>query len=228
MEREAAPAPPEERLFGRRSGHRLRPRQRWLLDEILPRLRYAPPAPLPAAETWLEIGFGGGEHLLAQAAAHPAVGLIGCEVFLPGLCSLLSALLPQGAPPDALPARLRIWDGDARRLLRLLPDGALRRVFLLFPDPWPKSRHAARRFVQPATVAEVARVLAPGGEWRLASDDPVYQAWVCAVLAAQTLFSGATPLAERPADWPITRYEAKAHAAGRQPQYWRLLRREPC
>jgi tRNA (guanine-N7-)-methyltransferase len=110
-------------------------------------------------------------------------------------------------------------------LLRRLPDACLDRLFLLFPDPWPKARHAKRRFVHPATLPELARVLKPGGEWRIASDDPTYQAWVTDVLAAQNLFVVPPPATERPEGWPPTRYEAKALRAGRRPLYWSLRRR---
>ncbi|MDT8265710.1 tRNA (guanine-N7)-methyltransferase, partial [Roseomonas sp. DSM 102946] len=98
-------------------------------------------------------------------------------------------------------------------------------IYLMFPDPWPKSRHAKRRFVHPAMLPLVARVLRPGGEWRMASDHPVYQAWVEEVFAAQDLFEPVLDVRERPADWPGTRYEAKAHREGRQPRYWIWRRR---
>ena len=205
-----------------------------MLDAALPRLRFplaraADPLgafdPRPA-RLWLEVGFGGGEHALAQAAAHPDAGLIACEVFENGLCSLLSRLVPDGgeasSPP---PANLRLWDGDAREVLRALPAGSLDRVFLLFPDPWPKSRHAKRRFVHPEQVALVGRALAPGGTWRVATDDPTYQAWVGEVMGAQSLFDADGPAAARPEGWPPTRYEAKALAAGRLPRYWSFTRR---
>jgi tRNA (guanine-N7-)-methyltransferase len=205
-----------------------------LLEQALPRLRF-PAAraadPLAAFATrpdrlWLEVGFGGGEHALAQAAGNPDAGLIACEVFDNGICSLLSRLVPEGGAADApLPGNLRVWDDDARSLLRLLPDACLDRLFLLFPDPWPKSRHAKRRFVHPARLADLARVLQPGAEWRIASDDPTYQAWVAEVLAAQAFFLAPPPASRRPEGWPPTRYEAKALAAGRQPLYWSLRRR---
>ena len=226
--------PPPDRLYGRQRSHPLRPRQQRLLDVTLPRVRFAEAAAAnPAAgfgrapdAVWLEVGFGGGEHSLAQHAANPDVGLIACEVFENGLCSLLSRLVPEGAEDTApVPDLLRLWDDDARTLLRLLPDACLDRMFLLFPDPWPKTRHAKRRFVHPETVSLAARVLKPGATWRVASDDPTYQAWVVEVMAAQTFFHSATPATERPEGWPPTRYEAKALAAGRQPLYWSFIRR---
>jgi tRNA (guanine-N7-)-methyltransferase len=184
------------------------------------------PAPPRPAALWLEVGFGGGEHALAQAATHPEAGLIACEVFENGICSLLSRLVPEGGEADApLPPNLRLWPDDARVLLRLLPDACLDRLFLLFPDPWPKARHAKRRFVHPAMLGLVARVLKPGAEWRVASDDPTYQAWVEEVMAAQDQFIAPPPAVERPAGWPPTRYEAKALRAGRTPRYWTFRRR---
>jgi tRNA (guanine-N7-)-methyltransferase len=174
---------------------------------------------------WLEVGFGGGEHALAQIAAHPGVALIASEVFVNGICSLLSPLVAEGAEETGpLPANLRLWPDDARILLRLLPDACLDRLFLLFPDPWPKARHAKRRFVHPATLPLLARVLKPGAEWRVASDDPTYQDWVTAVMAEQSLFAVAAPSATRPEGWPPTRYEAKALRAGCQPRYWSFRR----
>jgi tRNA (guanine-N7-)-methyltransferase len=264
--------PPPDRLYGRARGHKLRPRQERLLQLTLPRLALAPadlapadlapadltspgqglaPDWLPSGPLWLEVGFGGGEHALAQVRAHPEATLIACEVFENGICSLLSALVPEGAAPEGaapegaapegivpeggvpergapggaeaeapLPPNLRLWTDDARVLLRTLPDACLDRLFLLFPDPWPKARHAKRRFVHPATLPLLARVLKPGAEWRVASDDPTYQAWVRDVMAAQTLFAVSEPATRRPDGWPPTRYEAKALRAGRQPLYW--------
>jgi tRNA (guanine-N7-)-methyltransferase len=173
---------------------------------------------------WLEVGFGGGEHALALAAANPQIGLIAAEVFEPGICSLLSRLAPEGTAP-VTPGNLRIFTDDARPLLREMADGALGKLFLMFPDPWPKARHAKRRFVHPALLAEVARALAPGGEWRIASDDPTYQAWTDEVIGRQDLFRVALRTQSRPEGWPATRYEAKAIKAGRKPVYWSLIKR---
>jgi tRNA (guanine-N7-)-methyltransferase len=174
----------------------------------------------------LEVGFGSGEHAITQVRAHPEATLIACEVFENGICSLLSALVPDGAEAGApLPPNLHLWTDDARILLRRLPDACLDRLFLMFPDPWPKTRHAKRRFVHPATLALLGRVLKPGAEWRIASDDPTYQEWVRTVMADQSLFAAAEPVTARPHGWPPTRYEAKALRAGRQPLYWTFLRR---
>ena len=228
--------PPPDRLYGRARGHRLRPRQLRLLEVTLPRLAFASEQaadPWAAfvrrpAELWLEVGFGSGEHALAQIAAHPEAGLIACEVFDNGICSLLSHLVPEGSEATApVPGNLRLWTSDARALLRLLPDRSLDRLFLLFPDPWPKTRHAKRRFVHPALLPLLARVVRPGAEWRVASDDPTYQAWVAEVMAGQALFDAPEPVSERPLGWPPTRYEAKALREGRTPRYWTFVRRAP-
>jgi tRNA (guanine-N7-)-methyltransferase len=228
-EAQSPPAVPD-RLYGRRRGHPLRPRQQLLLEATLPRLLIGPDqaaadplAAFPArpGELWLEVGFGGGEHALEQIATHPEAGLIACEVFENGICSLLTRLVPEGAEATApLPRNLRLWTADARHLLRVLPDAALSRLFLMFPDPWPKARHAKRRFVHPSILPELARVLRPGGEWRIASDDPTYQDWVREVMGGQALFTAAAPATQRPPGWPGTRYEAKALREGRQPLYW--------
>ncbi|MDJ0391213.1 tRNA (guanine(46)-N(7))-methyltransferase TrmB [Roseomonas sp. E05] len=228
---ESPPPPVPDRLYGRRRGHPLRARQQLLLEETAPRLAFDPADPFASfpvrpRELWLEVGFGGGEHTLAQIAANPEAGLIACEVFENGICSLLTRLVPEGGEATApLPPNLRLWTEDARRLLRELPEGALSRLFLMFPDPWPKARHAKRRFVHPSILPVLARAIRPGGEWRIATDDPTYQAWVAEVMGAQDLFERALLADRRPEGWPGTRYEAKALREGRQPLYWSWRRR---
>ncbi|MFH5923248.1 tRNA (guanine(46)-N(7))-methyltransferase TrmB [Roseomonas xinghualingensis] len=230
------PPPPAEgipdRLYGRRRGHPLRPRQQRLLEETLPRITLATPEsprasfPLEAEALWLEVGFGGGEHALELASKNPRVALIASEVFENGLCSLLTHLVPEGEEATApLPANLRLWPRDARHLLMALPDASLDRLFLMFPDPWPKARHSKRRFVHPALLPLLAQKLRPGAEWRIASDDPTYQAWVDEVMGAQDLFELAEHHAEHPEGWPRTRYEAKAIREGRNPRWWIWRRR---
>jgi tRNA (guanine-N7-)-methyltransferase len=200
----------------------------------LPRLRFSTDqaaSPLSAfapglSALWIEVGFGGGEHALAQAAEHPRTALLACEVFANGICSLLSRLVPEGGEADApLPGNLRLWPEDARTLLRALPDASVDQLFLLFPDPWPKARHAKRRFVHPENLPLLARLLKPGAAWRVASDDPTYQAWVNEVMREQTLFDQPPPTMERNPGWPLTRYEAKALRVGRTPLYWTFHRR---
>jgi len=226
--------PPPDRLYGRARGHKLRPRQIRLLSATLPRIAFPPEAaanPLtafarPVTALWLEVGFGSGEHIRAQAAAHPDIGMIASEVFENGICALLSQLIPEDDEATApLPPNLRLWPDDARILLRALPDASLDRLFLLFPDPWPKPRHAKRRFVHPALLPELARVLKPRAEWRVATDDPTYQTWVNDVMAGQDAFDTPAPISTRPIGWPPTRYETKAQRAGRSPLYWSFTRR---
>jgi tRNA (guanine-N7-)-methyltransferase len=215
--------PPPDRLYGRQRSHALRPRQEKLLAATLPRLRFSA---LPPGPVWLEVGFGGGEHARALVAGNPGVTVIACEVFAQGLCSMLAALVPEGGEATApLPANLLLWDGDARALLRELPEASLDRLYLMFPDPWPKARHAKRRFVHPDIVKLAASRLKPGAQWRAASDDPTYQAWVAEVMGAQSLFDAPPPAQSRPQGWPPTRYEAKALIAGREPFYWTFTRR---
>jgi tRNA (guanine-N7-)-methyltransferase len=226
--------PPVERLYGRRRGHALSPRQQRLIDLTLPRTRLTAAAAadphtafrMPVRAVWLEVGFGAGEHTAALVEAHPEIGIIASEVFENGIVSLLGRYVPEGEEASALPPpNLLLWPEDARALIRRLPDASVARLFLMFPDPWPKARHARRRFVHPALLGEVARVLAPGAEWRIASDDPIYQAWVEETMAAQTLFSRAGHADTRPAGWSGTRYEAKALREGRRPRYWTFVRR---
>jgi tRNA (guanine-N7-)-methyltransferase len=233
----AGSRPPAKGLHGRRQGRPLRDGLRALLEARLPELAVQLPeqglldpatlfpAAVPGAPRplWLEIGFGGGEHLAWQAERHPEVGLIGCEVFLNGIATLLRAL------EESRAGNVRIFREDARLLVAALPDGCLDRVFLLFPDPWPKRRHAKRRFVTRPTLDALARVLRPGGELRVASDDPTYQSWALAHLLDHPRFAWTARQAadwrRRPADWPPTRYEAKALESGRKPIYLSFRRR---
>ncbi|MGH6894073.1 MAG: tRNA (guanine(46)-N(7))-methyltransferase TrmB [Dongiaceae bacterium] len=233
MKPDRATIPEERRFFGRRKGRRLRRGQQALIDTLLPRLAIAlpesgrldPHALFPGApdRIWLEIGCGGGEHLAEQARTHPAVGLIGCEVFLNGIAALLTQVSALGL------GNVRIHPEDARDLLDALPDASLDRVFLLFPDPWPKRRHADRRFIQPSNLDLLARLMKSGAEFRIASDDPTYIGWALAHLVRHPGFAWT---AERPGDWrsrtpdwPATRYEAKALREGRRPVFLRFLRR---
>lgn len=212
--------PPPDRLYGRARGHTLRARQAELIEQLLPRLRWpAQNFATAPRETWLEVGAGGFEHAEAIAAANPDIGLIACEVFANSIASLLSRIAPQNAEAT-IPPNLRVYDGDARHLINNLPAASISKIFLMFPDPWPKARHAKRRFVHPATIEVVARILAPDGEWRIASDDPTYQDWVEQVFSGQHSFVLLSRDDIRPPGWPPTRYEAKALRAGRKPLYW--------
>jgi tRNA (guanine-N7-)-methyltransferase len=219
-------------IYGRRKGHRLRPGRQRLLEKVLPKLQVNLPerAPLdpatlfahPPERIWLEIGSGGGEHLAAQAAAHPEVGLIGCEPFISGVARLLALIQAQDL------TNVRLFTDDARLLMQALPGGCLERIFVLFPDPWPKTRHHKRRIVNPATAVEFARLLQPGGEVRLATDDMGYaRAMLLALRAHPALqWEAGRPRdwRERPPEWPMTRYESKALAAGRTCVYLRFRR----
>ncbi len=186
------------------------------MTDLLPALA-VDPANL-STPCWLEIGFGAGEHLAWQALHNPGTLMIGCEVYRNGIAGLLSQIERQKI------ANIRIWPDDARDLIDRLPDASIARAFLLFPDPWPKSRHAERRFIGQANLDSLARILVPGAEFRLASDDPTYLDWIGEHLPVHAAFE-AIKEGPRPADWPPTRYEQKALKAGRKPGYFRYRRR---
>ena len=224
---------PPLRSYGRRKSKPLSARKERLFRELLPKLRLdlqaAPPTDLrqlfqvPVREVWLEIGFGSGEHLLWQAEQHNDIGCIGCEPFINGVGTLLGAMEDRGIET------IRVHDGDARDVLAWLPPRSIRRLFLLFPDPWPKKRQQKRRLLSPETVAAFARVLAPGSELRFASDDSAYAALTLFAVNRSGAFAWLAERAadwrERPSDWPGTRYERKALSEGRKPVYlrWRRL-----
>ena len=207
-----SPHPPL-RSYGRLKSRPIKPRQAALMDTLLPSLR-APLEPFEpralmdgAAEAWLEIGFGGGEHLAAQAAKRPDVLFIGAEPFQNGVASALRHIDEAGL------TNVRVHDGDARELLARMPDASLERIFVLFPDPWPKARHHKRRLLQADTAAELARVLKVGGRLRFASDWANYVDWSLELLSATP---GLTWTADQAADWRTppadhvtTRYEEK-------------------
>ena len=222
----------DHRFYGRRKGKPLKAGRERLLETLLPKLKIEPPtgpldprslfSPAPR-EVWLEIGFGSGEHLAAQAEGHPAVGFIGAEVFLNGVASLLRYVEEKNL------GNVRVYDNDVRALLAHLPASSLNRVSLLFPDPWPKSRHAKRRFVGPAMLGEVSRLLADGGEFRVATDHPIYARWTLMHVPEHPDFEwrvmDPSDWRVRPADSAPTRYEQKAVAAGRTPMFLRFFRR---
>jgi tRNA (guanine-N7-)-methyltransferase len=230
------PAPPERRagaFYGRRKGHALKRHQAELIKTLLPRLAidcHAPAPrslaslfPVPVNAVHLEIGFGGGEHMIAHAIANPATGFIGCEPFINGMAKALVAIESRAL------ANIRLHFGDAAELIEWLPAASLAGIDLLYPDPWPKKRHWKRRFVQDHTVAALARILRPGGVFRFASDLPDYVAWTLERLLRSPDFSWA---AERADDWRLpwngwveTRYEVKAKREGRTPCYLEFRRR---
>jgi tRNA (guanine-N7-)-methyltransferase len=217
------------RLYGRRHGHALRAGQASLLERRLPELSLPVDGPLTARRLFgddrplaLEIGFGRGEHLAAQAAAQPEKGFIGCEPFLDGVVGLLGHVEERGL------ANVRIHMGDALDVLDRLPDASLSAAWLLHPDPWPKARHAKRRFMNKGPIGLLAQRMLPGAEFRFGTDHPVYCRWACMVMHQQPHFRW---LAERPADflvraddWPETRYEAKARRLGHEVWYFRYVR----
>ncbi len=213
-------------FYGRRKGHKLKARQAALFDTLLPRLAVDLSKPAPADlralfgdvdNVRLEIGFGGGENLIAEATRHPRRGYIGVEPFVNGMAKALAAI------DEHKLGNVRLHHGDATDLLAWLPDGALSGVDLLYPDPWPKRRHWKRRFVQDRSIAELARVLARGAPIRFASDISDYVAWtlMCFMRTREFVWT-----AEAADDWRMpwrdfdgTRYEAKAKREGRVPAY---------
>lgn len=220
------------RSYGRRKAKPLSARKERLIGELLPRLRLdlttCPAASLTTLfaahvdDVWLEIGFGSGEHLLWQAETHKDVGIIGCEPFVNGMGSLLGAIEDRGIDT------IRVHDNDAREVLAWLPDRSIGRVFLLFPDPWPKKRQIKRRLLSAETLGELARVLHPGGEFRFASDNCDYAAHALLLARRSGVFTWTAERAadwrERPLDWPETRYERKALGDGRTSVYLRFKR----
>jgi tRNA (guanine-N7-)-methyltransferase len=221
-------SPSQRAFFGRRKGHPLKPRQQALFDALLPRLALdlATPAPAnlralfatPVDDVRLEIGFGGAEHLIAQAKALPSMGFIGTDAFVNAMAKALVAI-----ENDAL-ANIRLYFGDASELLDWLPDASLSRIDLLYPDPWPKRRHWKRRFIQDETLTRLARVLRQNGELRFATDIADYAAYALARVLRSPDFVWTAQCANDWRDpWPDfagTRYEAKAKREGRRPAYF--------
>ncbi|MBP2229769.1 tRNA (guanine-N7-)-methyltransferase [Azospirillum agricola] len=227
------------RLFGRRKGRPLRKRRTELLDTLLPTLEIPVPKPgervdpqslftrpgqsEPAQDVWLEVGFGSGHHLAWQARHNPEIGLIGAEPFVNGVAALLGLL------DDDKLGNVRVLPDDARPLLDALPDASIGRAFVLFADPWPKKRHADRRFIGPENLPRLARVLKDGAELRLASDDMGLVRWMLEHTVKHPDFEWTARVPSdwrvRPADWPATRYEEKAIAAGRKPVFLRFVRK---
>jgi tRNA (guanine-N7-)-methyltransferase len=221
---------PHGSFFGRRKGHKLRLHQADLIEHLLPRLALdiAGPSPSdladlfdpPADDTRLEIGFGGGEHLIAEARAFPNMGFIGCEPYVNGMAKILTQIEAHNI------GNIRLFAGDAAELLAWAPPHSLARIDLIHPDPWPKRRHWKRRFVQDATVAAMARALKAQGEFRFVSDIGHYCAWTLAHLGRSPDFAWT---AERAGDWRLpwadytmTRYGVKAEREGRHATYLRF------
>ena len=222
------------RWYGRRRGRKLSPGRQALVETLLPEFRLTAPAdgtivrfadcfPNAPEDVWLEIGFGGGEHLAAQAGGHPGIGFIGCEPFVNGVASALTLVEHDGLP------NIQIFDDDARLILDALPDASIGRLFLLFADPWPKRRHERRRLVSGNTLDQFARLMKDGAEFRFASDHMDYVRWtleqVLRHLSFAWLVCGAGDWRQPPPDWIETRYEAKAFRRGENPVYLRFFRR---
>ncbi|WP_304169190.1 tRNA (guanosine(46)-N7)-methyltransferase TrmB [Phenylobacterium aquaticum] len=204
---------PPLRSFGRIKSRTIKPRQAALMDSLLPEIRcpqvaFDPRTLAPqAARVWLEIGFGGGEHMAAQASRDPEVLILGAEPFQNGVASALRHIDERGL------SNVRLWDADVRELIAHLPDACLDRIFILFPDPWPKARHNKRRLVNAELLVELARVLKPGGGLRFATDWADYADWTLERVLRDPAFSWP---ATRACDWRVppadhitTRYEEK-------------------
>jgi tRNA (guanine-N7-)-methyltransferase len=205
------PPAPREKFYGRRKGKKLRDNRVRLLEDVLPRISCPVGLPIDAVhykEIWLEVGFGSGEHLADQAAANPQVLIIGCEPFINGVAKLCQYV------DERKLTNVRIFADDARLLMDALPAQSLHRVFVLFADPWPKSRHAERRFIGEANLDRLARLMPVGAQLRLASDHPILKRWMIGQMRQRTDFkwqlNKCHDWLHRPADWPPTRYEEKA------------------
>lgn len=216
-------------FFGRRKGKALRQRQAALIETLLPQLRVnpsqlaAPGGAEACSDLWLEIGFGGGEHIASDALLHPDVCFIGCEPFVNGVAKLLSAITEKNI------SNVRIHDGDALEVLKNLPPASVGRINILYPDPWPKFRQRKRRFISDESLELMARVLKDGGELRFATDIDDYSAWTLARVTASKRFdwaaTGSSDWKTPWAHWPGTRYEAKAVREGRTPAYLTFTRK---
>ncbi len=217
--------------YGRRIDKPLRARPAQLMKTLLPQIAMPDPADghidlkrvFPDTdEIWLEVGFGGGEHLAWQGAHNPNIGMIGAEPFINGVAKLVTQIDDQNLD------NIRIHFGDARPLMEALPDRSLTRMFVLHPDPWPKARHHKRRMISPWFFGEAERLIKPGGILRVASDIPDYIRWTLMHSQDAAGFEWTAQCADdwkiRPEDWPQTRYEAKAYREGRRPTYLTFAR----
>ena len=217
------------RLYGRRSGHKLRVGQSQLVDQLLPALSVPEDGEIDSVRLFgnrrplhFEIGFGAGEHLAYRADLLPDHGFIGCEPFLNGVVGAL------GHIRDGNLTNVRLHMGDALDVLRRLPDASLRFVYLLHPDPWPKARHAKRRMMNPGPIDLIAAKLERGGEFRFGTDHPIYCRWAMMVMGQRKDFEwlaeSSSDFLDRPGGWPETRYEAKARRLGHEVWYFRYRR----
>lgn len=227
------------KFFGRRKGRVVRKAKQYLLDNLLPQMKISGAADFTDSaffgekERCLEIGFGDGQHLYGQAKNHPDTRYVGVEVFQNGVANLLTLIsgikdgdcLPENiSPADFEVTNIRVFDDDVRLLFKNIPDGFFDKVFLLFPDPWPKKKHSARRFVNPDNLAEVARILKQGGLFRIATDHPVYKRHVLRTMHICSAFYWTAQCSDdwrkEPADWVKTKYQQKALREGRRPVFF--------
>lgn len=221
-------------FYGRRQGHKLRPGRRRLIDEVLPTLQLSletiGPAlregrlfKNPVEDIWFEVGFGAGEHLAGQAQAYPHVGFIGCEPFINGVASLVQTI------DQTKINNIKIFNDDARLLLPAFPANSLGRVFVLFSDPWPKTKHHRRRFLNQQTLDQLAALMKDNAELRFASDHPGYIRWTLEHIDRHPNFIWPVKRCQDwqlpPNDWVPTRYEAKARRQGISCTYLRIRRR---
>lgn len=228
------------KFFGRRKGRVIRKAKTTLLEAFLPQVKIFNDTPLEidklfgqkVEKVYLEIGFGSGDHLAGQALINPEIGFIGAEVFQNGVANLLTLItgikegnnLPEKI--ELLPNRvdnIRVYDDDIRVLFKRLPDNFLDKVFLLFPDPWPKTRHASRRFINKENLQEISRILKKGGIFRIATDHKVYKSWALRQMHICPDFkwtaSGGNDWKREPNDWVETKYQRKAIREGRRPVF---------
>lgn len=230
----------EFKFYGRRKGRTIRKAKTTLLDAFLPELKITDDTIFEKSKLFgtevekicLEIGFGDGQHLAGQAKNNPRTGFIGAEVFQNGVANLLSLItgIKEGSNlPDTINLEegrvdnIRVFDDDMRILFAKIPDSFLDRVFLLFPDPWPKKRHATRRFINPDNLKEIARVLKTGGILRVATDHKVYKGWTLRRLNEDSNFKWTAKCSndwkQEPSDWVRTKYQMKAIREGRKPVF---------
>ena len=230
--------PVDERFYGRRHGKRIKGTRLYLMENLLPKIEISEPKEnkikisslfnFTPKQVWLEVGFGGGEHLAYQAKQHPDIAFIGAEPFLNGVASLLSHLngtWGKAANEDVLiePERtdnVRVFPDDIRKLFDFFEDGIFNRIYVLYPDPWPKSRHEDRRFIGQKNLPQLARLLSQTGELRIATDVEQYADWAKEQIEQSGLFYQTNENIRKPfSDWYSTRYEQKGFKAGRTPTY---------
>lgn len=228
----------DKRFFGRRKGKPIKGSRQRLIDELLPKIILKQPEEsqrfswdilfgIKPEEVWLEIGFGGGEHVAELAFKYPNVGFIGAEPFMNGVASLLAHLngshMKQAVDANLEQGRVdnvRVWPDDIRPLFPQFPDGGFKRIFILYPDPWPKARHAERRFINQRNIPELARLISDTGAVYVATDVSAYAEWAQEQMAVSGLFDQVhSDTSCPPADWVPTRYERKGILAGRKPTY---------